>query len=293
MFNKLVFYMEACESGSMFEGVLPTNQSIYVTTAANAKESSWGTYCPPDDVVNGTELQSCLGDLYSVNWMENADSVGMSETLEDQYTAVKAATTESHVMQYGDQTYTTDPIGDFMGQPNSTLSTSRRHGAAARVDWIAHSRAVINGHKPSIMSADADSDLEAAKKRPGTVNSRDIPMHLAYYRYLRAEKKDVATAHDFANKLKQRIQERLDADNFFMGLAAMAGANSDSVLHEPSATPVICGDCCETSIQAYADTCGFNDYSLQYTRTFVNICNYKADMKQTVLNYVYSACGQN
>jgi legumain len=32
------------ESGSMFEGVLPKNLNIYVTTASNAEESSWGCY---------------------------------------------------------------------------------------------------------------------------------------------------------------------------------------------------------------------------------------------------------
>mgnify|MGYP001810911594 CR=1 FL=1 len=35
-------YMEACESGSMFEGLLEDNIHIYATTAANAHESSWG-----------------------------------------------------------------------------------------------------------------------------------------------------------------------------------------------------------------------------------------------------------
>jgi legumain len=57
----------------MFEGLLPLNINIYATTAANSKESSWGTYCYPDDVVNGVHINSCLGDLYSVNWMEDSD----------------------------------------------------------------------------------------------------------------------------------------------------------------------------------------------------------------------------
>jgi len=43
-------------------------------TAANPSESSWGTYCPPDDVVMGVEINSCLGDLFSVNWMEDTDN---------------------------------------------------------------------------------------------------------------------------------------------------------------------------------------------------------------------------
>lgn len=39
-------YIEACESGSIFEGLLEDKLGIYATTAANGRESSWGTYCP-------------------------------------------------------------------------------------------------------------------------------------------------------------------------------------------------------------------------------------------------------
>jgi legumain len=42
----LVVYVEACESGSIFEGLLSDGLNIYATTASNAVESSWGTYCP-------------------------------------------------------------------------------------------------------------------------------------------------------------------------------------------------------------------------------------------------------
>ena len=58
--------------------------NIYTTTAANADESSWGTYCSPDDKVDGKEIGSCLGDLYSVNWMEDSDASNINtETLEE------------------------------------------------------------------------------------------------------------------------------------------------------------------------------------------------------------------
>ena len=78
MYKELVFYLEACESGSMFAN-LPANMNIYATMAANGKESSWGTYCMPDDKVDGKEIHSCLGDLYSVNWMEDTDKGMASE----------------------------------------------------------------------------------------------------------------------------------------------------------------------------------------------------------------------
>lgn len=63
--------MEACESGSIFEGLLPADLNIYATTAANATESSWGTYCPGGLPSPPPEFDTCLGDLYSVSWMED------------------------------------------------------------------------------------------------------------------------------------------------------------------------------------------------------------------------------
>jgi hypothetical protein len=45
-YREMTMYIEACESGSMFEGLLGPELGIYVTTASNAVESSWGTYCP-------------------------------------------------------------------------------------------------------------------------------------------------------------------------------------------------------------------------------------------------------
>jgi legumain len=84
MYDEMVLYIEACESGSMFEGILASDINVYATTASNAIESSWGSYCYPDDVVNGVHINSCLGDLYSVNWMEDSDSHDASvETLSE------------------------------------------------------------------------------------------------------------------------------------------------------------------------------------------------------------------
>jgi len=100
----------------MFEGLLADNLNIYATTAANAKESSYGVYCSPDDVVNGKHVGSCLGDLYSVSWMEDADAKDDSiETLATQFDTVKTLTSLSHVMEYGTTTFKNEVTGDFIG----------------------------------------------------------------------------------------------------------------------------------------------------------------------------------
>ena len=86
MYDRLVVYVEACESGSMFTGDLLANDTkVYATTAASGMESSWGCYCGTESKVDGKSLSTCLGDLYSVSWMENSDLDAPAETLAKQY----------------------------------------------------------------------------------------------------------------------------------------------------------------------------------------------------------------
>lgn len=73
MFKQLTFYMEACESGSMFPS-LTSDGLIYGVTASNATESSWASYCGSEAMVDGKNIGSCLGDLFSTNWMEDTDA---------------------------------------------------------------------------------------------------------------------------------------------------------------------------------------------------------------------------
>jgi len=92
----LVIYIEACESGSMLEGLLPNNINVYGTTASNAKESSYACYFD-------AARKTYLGDVYSVVWMEDSDVEQLDkETLYQQFLVDQAKTNTSHVMQYGD-----------------------------------------------------------------------------------------------------------------------------------------------------------------------------------------------
>jgi len=114
MFNKLTMYLETCESGSMFEDM--SIPGIYALSASNPTESSWGSYCGSEAVVNGKSINSCLGDLFSVNWMEDADVADTtSESLQDNFGIVKTKTDRSQVMQWGDTTYTDDKMSEFIG----------------------------------------------------------------------------------------------------------------------------------------------------------------------------------
>ncbi|CAL5438863.1 unnamed protein product [Camellia sinensis] len=116
-YKSLVFYLEACESGSIFEGLLPEGLNIYATTASNAEESSWGTYCPGEYpsppvtciVLPGWRTAGC--DIHNLQ----------TQTLRQQYELVKDRTSNdnsaygSHVMQYGDLGLNADHIFLYMG----------------------------------------------------------------------------------------------------------------------------------------------------------------------------------
>lgn len=113
MYKKLVFYIEACESGSMMNH-LPNNINVYATTAANSHESSYACYYDE-------KRDTYLGDLYSVSWMEDSDLEDLTkETLHKQFVLVKQHTNTSHVMQYGNRTISQMKVNQFQGNGKIT-----------------------------------------------------------------------------------------------------------------------------------------------------------------------------
>merc|ERR1712070_1197658 len=123
------FYLETCESGSMFQDM--SIPGIYALSASNPTESSWGSYCGTEAKVNGKSINSCLGDLFSVSWMEDADAVDTTqESLEENFQTVKTATTRSQVMQWGETGFTSDKMSEFIGNLDPSLGTSKSEDPA-------------------------------------------------------------------------------------------------------------------------------------------------------------------
>ncbi|CDQ86798.1 unnamed protein product [Oncorhynchus mykiss] len=123
-YGKLVFYIEACESGSMMTK-LPADIDVYATTAANSHESSYACYY--DD-----KRETYLGDWYSVNWLEDSDVEDLSkETLIKQFKIVRSHTNTSHVMQFGNK------VRDSEGRPSEfLLQRSVKESHDVTVKWV-------------------------------------------------------------------------------------------------------------------------------------------------------------
>jgi legumain len=132
MYSKLVYYLEACESGSMFAN-LPKTIKAYATSASNATESSWAYYCGADAVVSGTNIGSCLGDLYSIVWMEDTDKNIGGETLAAQYQTMVKLTTQSNPLQFGDLSWNTDTVSAWIG-PKAATNATNTHRKAHMID---------------------------------------------------------------------------------------------------------------------------------------------------------------
>merc|ERR1712226_231997 len=112
-----------------------------------------------------------------------------------------------------------------------------------------------------------------------TVSSRDIPLHLAYYKYLRAEKSDFEGRMELAVKLQKELSRRMEVDNLFSTLSKQVALDTNgdakSLLNDPPPTPIVCDECCDTIHGTFTSSCGgYDDYSLQFVRVVVNMCNH-------------------
>lgn len=69
-------------------------------------------------MVQGKHVGSCLGDLFSVNFMEDIDKGNIyDETLLDQFKIVQKLTSLSHVMQWGDLSFQSDKVSEYVAGP--------------------------------------------------------------------------------------------------------------------------------------------------------------------------------
>jgi legumain len=249
MYKQMVFYLEACESGSMFNGLLTSELNIYATTASNSTESSYGTYCDPYDDINGVNIMTCLGDLYSVNWMENSETNnGLTESLATQFAIVKDKTAKSsHVMEFGDLSFDKEDIGQFQGNHGTGFN-----GTIQRL---------FNRLMNYFTAPNNDAyELYIEQAKESKVDSR-----YAKLKYLEAKMKKTNTFEaneDYVNEL--RNINRIDV---------IFSAFKDAFLLDPNFKALPRDfDCLRAAIKTYSDQCRWGEYELKYAKSLVHAC---------------------
>ena len=84
-------------------------------------------YLKEKGIVKGTYLDTCLGDQFSISWMEHVDNSDRKENLEDQFNYLVKQVTKSHVSRYGDTSFKNDSIGEFIGFASSDHTPVEPH----------------------------------------------------------------------------------------------------------------------------------------------------------------------
>ncbi|VAI58967.1 unnamed protein product [Triticum turgidum subsp. durum] len=252
-YAKMVIYVEACESGSIFEGLMPADLNIYVTTASNAEESSWGTYCPGMEPSPPSEYITCLGDLYSISWMEDSETNNLKEeTIKKQYEVVKKRTSDmnsysagSHVMEYGDKTFKDEKLYLYQGfNPANTNITNKLF-------------------------------LQAPK---AAINQRDADLLFLWRRYELLHEKSKEKAN-VLREISETVAHRKHLDNSidFIGKLLFGFENGPSELQavRPSGKPLVDDwDCLKRMVRIFESHCGsLTQYGMKHMRAFANICN--------------------
>ncbi|KAL4199787.1 hypothetical protein AMTRI_Chr03g146600 [Amborella trichopoda] len=254
-YKEMVIYVEACESGSIFEGLMTEDLNIYVTTASNAQESSWGTYCPGMDPPPPPELMTCLGDLYSVAWMEDSETHNLKEeTIQKQYVRVKSRTSNyntytagSHVMEYGDKSIKSERLYLYQGFDPANANLS-------------------------------DNSLPLQPNRMDVVNQRDADLLFLWQRYERStegSEEKVAIRNEMTEKMAHR--EHLDKSVDLIGRLLFGWDKGSNVLgaKRPSGKALVDDwSCLKSMVRAFEEKCGpLTQYGMKHMRAFANICN--------------------
>ncbi|XP_010545489.1 PREDICTED: vacuolar-processing enzyme delta-isozyme [Tarenaya hassleriana] len=263
-YTNMVIYVEACESGSVFEGLLKDDLNIYAVTAANAEESSWGYYCPIYYPFPPTEYDTCLGDVFSIAWLEDSDLHDMgTETLKEQYEVVKRRTgfdqieETSHVMRYGTQSLQEDYLISYIG--NNPLNQN----------------ITTNGFVSSSVSPTR------------SVNQRDIRL-LYLRRKMHKAPKGSWQREEAKRKLLEEINQRKQIDRSITKIlqTTLRETNVSNVLMSTRRTgqPLVDDwDCFKTLVNSFKKYCGASvNYGLKYAGALANVCNMRTNADRTV-----------
>lgn len=275
-YREMVIYIEACESGSIFEGLLPTDMNIYATTASNAEENSWGTYCPGMDPPPPPEYDTCLGDLYSVAWMEDSEMNNLKEeTLLQQYNLVKRRTsnhntymTGSHVMQYGNLTISQEELYLYMGFDSANSNASL----------------VL------------ENSLLLERTEAKAINQRDADLLYMWQKYKKS-KEDSPERFTAQTQLLEFMAHRMHVDKSvkLVGNLLFGPEKGSAVLKaaRPQGEPLVDDwDCLKKMVRTFERHCGsLAQYGMKHMRALANICNEGISM-DTMATVSAEACNQ-
>ncbi|KAJ7952465.1 Vacuolar-processing enzyme [Quillaja saponaria] len=253
-YREMVIYVEACESGSIFEGVMPNDLNIYVTTASNAQESSWGAYCPGMEPSPPPEYITCLGDLYSVAWLEDSETHNLRrETVNQQYQSVKKRTSNfnnynagSHVMEYGNTSIKGERLYLYQGFDPASVNLPPHNGRLGALIEV--------------------------------VNQRDAELFFLWQMYKKSEynsekKREILRQITELTRQRTHLDGSVELIGTFL-FGPSKGSSKLNILRAPGMPLVDDWGCLKSMVRLFETHCGsLTQYGMKHMRAFANICN--------------------
>ncbi|KAM0002284.1 putative legumain protein [Helianthus debilis subsp. tardiflorus] len=196
--------------------------------------------------VESTWFNTCLGDLYSISWMEDSDSEDLRvETLEQQYLKVKIRTYDnhssegSHVMQYG-----------TLGISKETVS-------------------VYQGSTPKKSSAHTFQSSDSMD----VVNQRDADLYSMWQMHKKLTKGSQQKEELF-KKIKEITAHRTHLDSSVDMIKGYLLGNEQALVRDEGSALVDDWGCLKLTVRTFEKYCGsLTQYGMKHTRTFADLCN--------------------
>ena len=248
-FAKLVFYLESCESGSMFLNDLSKELSIYAITASTATHDAYMRYCSDPKFPD-----VCLGGQFTTGWTENTERIDINTfTLMNQSEAIKKVVNDSRPQMYGDYSFLDLPLQDFFSSSHS------------------RSRPLSSGQAPS-------TQKNQVRDHSQGISFSNMHLHLLQ-RQVKAKPTDAGLRSELA-----RLQAMMaDVDRFFHLTAThVYPGNSARVarITESSGESIRNWDCYKSAVDTVNTSCRsllyhpkLEGYFLSKFSTLVNLCN--------------------
>jgi hypothetical protein len=223
--------------------------------------------------VHGKAMGVCLGDEFSVRWMEDTDKGDeATETLGAQYKTVKAAVTKSHVMTC------TPPPHDATHESRTrsrcalvaplSLRTDVRR-ADGNTSFVSSPLATFLGvETPAHRSPHAPTFSSRS-----SVSSRDTELHYLRWRLASLQAADADTSVEEVAEAERELAaeeaQRAAATTLFSRVWHRVSGLGTTAFEEMSLPPRHFE--CHRAVQRDAKL-QYTDFSLQYHRVVVNLC---------------------
>merc|ERR1711970_324959 len=248
MYKQMVIYMEACESGSMFQKILPKDINVYAVSAANAHEPSWACYYDKS-------RHTLLGDVFSVKWMEDTDRQNVTtETLHEQFKTVHKEVSTSHVLAWGNKTIAKEFLSMYMGNKTTNLEES----------WGPFPPSHDPCLKSAVVSADVPLAILGERMMEAAANDNQNEVDYLAYEIVHLQRNRL-----WMNEVMKQIIHKMMEYNPTNDKQLTTDRMFNEIMELENWT------CYEANMQVFHDECfdiALNPFALNYMQQLVNLC---------------------